>query len=407
MLPALLLIPLGAAGQEAIRMSLTSAEAAELRRKAATTLGYYNLKMGPTMWNFAGTLDTEFSDNIRLESSDLAKADVSFRPRIDTRMLWPITDRNSLNLRFGGGYAFYTTYTAYNRYFITPGTELSFDLYVGKVWLNFHERVSITENSYQDPTVVGTADYSRLENTLGLTAVWDLNRIILRGGYDHANYVNLQSSGSAYPDGQSDMLFVTAGYLLKPQMTVGTEFGGGFITYDRVEGSLGFNEAIQWSMGGFYEAQLTEYIKGRIGLGYSSLLPQGASSDMDDNSGFYGQATLFHRVNQQVDYSLGASREVTVTSYGGTLDMYSLRLRTNLRVIQKTVLYGTFTFEHGDLVYSTSEVFDRFGPGLGLSRRLGEKVTASASYRFYWRDSNYDSGDYTVNIFTLGLQYQF
>jgi len=388
-------------------MSLTSAEAAELRRKAATTLGYYNLKMGPTMWNFAAALDTEFSDNIRLEHSDLAKADVAFRPRIDTQMLWPITDRNSLNLRFGGGYAFYTTYADYNRYFISPGTELSFDLYVGKVWLNFHERVSITENSYQDPTVVGSANYSRLENTLGLTALWDLNRIILRAGYDHANYVNLESAGSAYPDGQSDMFFATAGYLLKPQMTIGTELGGGFITYDREEGSLGFSEAIQWSMGGFYEAQLTEYIKGRIGLGYSSLLPQGSSNEMDDNSGWYGHGTLSHRVNQYVDYSVGAAREVTVTSYGGTLDMFSVRLRANLRVIQKTLLYGTFTFEHGDLLYAVSEKFDRFGPGLGLSRRLGEKVTASAGYQFYWRDSNYDSGDYTVNIFTLGVRYQF
>jgi hypothetical protein len=47
---ALLLLGLvtAAQGQEAVRMSIASAEAAEARRQAATTVGYYNLKLGPT-----------------------------------------------------------------------------------------------------------------------------------------------------------------------------------------------------------------------------------------------------------------------------------------------------------------------------------------------------------------------
>ena len=53
-----------APGQEAVRMSMASAEAAEARRQAASTIGYYNLKLGPTAWNFGAGLGLEYNDNV-------------------------------------------------------------------------------------------------------------------------------------------------------------------------------------------------------------------------------------------------------------------------------------------------------------------------------------------------------
>src|SRR3989442_1569805 len=49
-----LLLAVATAGraQDALRMSMASAQAAEGRRKAATTIGYYNLHVGPTAWRF-------------------------------------------------------------------------------------------------------------------------------------------------------------------------------------------------------------------------------------------------------------------------------------------------------------------------------------------------------------------
>ncbi len=83
--------------QEAVRLSLASAEAAEARRRAAATLGYYNLKLGPTAWRLGASLGTEWSDNIRLEGQN-PKSDFLFRPEMTARMLWPISDKNSINL---------------------------------------------------------------------------------------------------------------------------------------------------------------------------------------------------------------------------------------------------------------------------------------------------------------------
>ena len=44
--------------QESVRMSLAGAQAAEARRKAAATVDYYNLKLGPTAWRFGTGLGT-------------------------------------------------------------------------------------------------------------------------------------------------------------------------------------------------------------------------------------------------------------------------------------------------------------------------------------------------------------
>ncbi len=95
-----------AAGQEAVRMSIASAQAAEARRRAATTIGYYNLKLGPTAWNFGAGLGVEYNSNVNYTETN-PEGDFIFRPQINTRMLWPVSEQNSINLALGGGYSAY------------------------------------------------------------------------------------------------------------------------------------------------------------------------------------------------------------------------------------------------------------------------------------------------------------
>src|SRR5262249_40277319 len=149
---------------------------------------------GPTAWRFESGLGLEASDNIRLETLD-PKADVIFRPEISARMTYAVSAGNNINLALGAGYSAYAQHSEFNRWFVTPGTELSFDVYADDFWLNSHDRLSIQENSYQDPTVVGVANYAQLQNAAGVTTTWDLNKMAVQIGYDHVNYVEL--SGNA------------------------------------------------------------------------------------------------------------------------------------------------------------------------------------------------------------------
>ena len=80
------------------------------------------MKLGPTTWSFTSGLSVEVSDNVRYESN--AQSDVVIRPDVGTRMIWPVSERNSINLAFGVGYAFYAQHSEYNYYFVRPGSGI-------------------------------------------------------------------------------------------------------------------------------------------------------------------------------------------------------------------------------------------------------------------------------------------
>ena len=84
-------------------------------------------------------------------TEDHPEGDFIFRPQLYTRMRWPVSDQNSINLALGGGYSAYVINPSLDRLFVTPDSELSFDLYAGDFWINLHDRVSITENTYRIP----------------------------------------------------------------------------------------------------------------------------------------------------------------------------------------------------------------------------------------------------------------
>jgi hypothetical protein len=405
----LLLIAVFLAGtaraQEAIRMSMASAEAAEARRKAASTLGYYNIKLGPTAWRFTAGLAMEYNNNVSLDSAS-SENDFVFRPQINSQMLWPVSDKNSLNLSVGVGYSAYVEHSDLDRVFIAPGSELSFDLYAGDFWINLHDRFSITEAAYQDPTVTGTADYARLENAAGVSALWDLNKVILRSGYDHVDYLSL-SANNPQPDAESEVFSGSAGYTLKPGMVAGIELGGGLLSYSGT--NTAFTHAHQWSAGSFFETPMTEHMHFRGSVGYSVYTPEltGTNAAGTEFSGVYAQVSLGHRLNQYVNYTLSGGRSLNFALYGGTIDLYYARLNANWNILQKVSLGTSFDFEHGSQVSSGNETFDRYGAGITLGRAITSKLSGSLGYRYYWRGSDVSGRNYTANIVSLNLSYAF
>ena len=72
------------------------------------------------------------------------------RPQVNINALWPITQLNTLKLDIGLGYAFYLDHSDYNTngVLLSPGSQLSFDIFVGDFRINFHDRFSLE----QDPS---------------------------------------------------------------------------------------------------------------------------------------------------------------------------------------------------------------------------------------------------------------
>ena len=388
-------------------MSIASEESARARRGAASTVGYYNLTIGPTLWKFGAGLGMEYTDNVNLSESD-SEGDFSFRPQANTEMLWPITDKNSLNLKVGAGYAAYVKRTDLDRLFVTPGSELSFDVYVGDVWINLHDRFSITENAFQDPTVNGTGDFARLENAVGASALWDLNKVILRLGYDHVNYISLPQNRGV-PDGQSEIFSASAGYMIKPEMQVGIELGGGLLSYSGTTNAP--PKATQWSVGPFFDTQVSEHVHFRGSVGYTRYSPESdgtPGATVKEFSGVYAQVAISHQVNDRIDYTLSGGRSLSFAYFGGTIDLYYARLQANWKIMQKVTIGTSLEYDHGSQVAgSGSEAFDRYGAGITLGRSLTKKLSGSLGYHFFWRESDVPGQGYAVNVATVNLNYAF
>jgi hypothetical protein len=405
----LVLVP--ARAQESLRMSLASADAARVRREAAARSSEYNLQLGPTAWSFGGALSLQYNDNLR-NSSVAQQQDLITRPQLDTRMHWSVSDVNALDLSVGAGYAIYATHPEYDRPFVTPGSELSFDLYAGDFWVNLHDRFAIIENGYLDPTVTGIGDYERLDNAAGLTATWDLNKVVVKVGYDHVNYIALGGLRTQ-PDAVMEVFSSSAGYLIKPGLQAGLEAGVSLVHYASVPNnplsSLYYSDGTQWSVGGFYDAQLTEYIRGRLSAGYTRFLPDSELASLlgQDFSGVYAQVTLMHRLNRFLEYSLSGGRMLNFAYYGGKVDQYFATLAAAWHIFQKTSLGTTFSYQHGLSLSFTREEYDWFGPGLVLERRLTSKLTGSVGYQYYWRGSNLPDRGYSVNVATVRANYKF
>jgi hypothetical protein len=400
-----------ARGQEAVQMSIASEQAAAARRQAASTIGYYNLKLGPTAWNFGAGLGTEYNSNVYYTESN-PEGDFIFRPQINTRMLWPVSEVNSINLALGGGYSAYVKNPNLDRVFITPGTELSFDLYAGDFWINLHDRFSITEDTYQNPSVANSGNYSELQNALGVATTWDLNKAVVRVGYDHVNYDNLnggtgQNSGGQ-PSGYSEVFSASAGYHVKPAMVAGVEMGGSLLTYTTTTTNTPYSNASQWNVGGFYDTPVSDYIHFTAHAGYTVYTPEssGATTASQFN-GMYAQLDITHRLNQYVTYTLSGGRTLSVAFQGGTVDRYFARWQANWQIVRKVTLGTSFSFENGTDLYAGGETYNQYGPGISLSRSITEKLSSSLGYQFYLRDSNQPNRNYTVNIVSLNLNYTF
>ena len=388
-------------GQESVRMSVAGEAAAAARRQAALTPDRYNLRLGPTMWSVSAGLTLEANDNIRFEPTD-EQADLALRPELDARMLWRASDKTSLNLGLGAGYCAYAIHSEFDRFFVAPSSELSLDLYAGDFWFNLHERLSISADSYADPTVFGTGNYSQLQNTAGLSVNWDLNKALLTVSYDHANYIAV-TGGPGLGNGDSDVFALSAGYQLSPTSQVGIQTGGGLIGYGGERPQV--EQAADWNLGAFLGMQPIQYVNLRASAGYTSYAPQsGTAVTQSEFTGVYASIEAQHRVNKHLEYGLTAGRSISFGFYAGTIDLYSAVLEGRWHLFQKLSLGTGFEYEHGSQVLVGSETFDRFGPRLSLERPITAKMSGALRYQYYQRQSNTPGGAYTVNILTLSVR---
>lgn len=404
--------------QEALRLSMAGDTAAASFQQANASLGYYNLLLGPTAWRFSSGLGLEYNSNVQLESSGSGDpGDIIIRPSVNTMMHWPVTLKNSLDVTLGAGYSEYLQHPDLSQFFINPGSGLSFDVYAGDFKINLHDRIAITESTYENAGASGNnRNLESLQNTAGTSALWDLDTGVANLGYDHADYVSLASgSQGQQPDTSSENIFVNAGIRVRPELLLGLEAGGTVITYSQNAAAKTTTSpnALQESVGAFGSAKISDYMDVRLDAGYTDYQSDSTSTNLttSDTSGLYFSLTLTHRVNRFLSYTLTAGRSTDLAAYGQAQSYYFTRLNPSYSLFQKYTFSTPIWWQQGTRVYNYTAGgaadYQQIGLGITVSRSLTKKLSASLGYQFVDETSNQNGLAYTVNIVDLNFTYQF
>jgi hypothetical protein len=391
--------------QDAVRPSLAGEAAAEARRQDIERIPY-NLLVGPIRFRFSATLGVEYNDNINLAEVN-EQNDVIIRPQVNLDAIWPITQLNTLRLDLGLGYALYVDHSNANTngVLISPGSQLSFDVFIGDFRINFHDRPSLQQDPIAELALSNVVDYGRFENTAGVSLLWDLNKAVVTLGYDHYNYVSTTSDFD-YLNRNAEELQGTIQFAATSTTGIGLESYAVFNHYDQNV----LNDSTDYAMGAFVETQLTNYLKLRAAAGYQwiDFDHNGSVGDQNDLADYYANVLISHRLNATIKQTLSAGHESQLGVNSNYIVLNYIRHTVSWNIIRNTLLSTEFFYEDADESGGfISEHLHRFGGALTVAYQLTPHVTLGLRYQYTQKDSDVALRGYKQNRVSVDGTYSF
>ncbi len=397
--------------QELMRESLAGADVAD-SRMASTEEQNYNLKLGPIRFLLSASAGMEYVDNINYSNTDRQSDEVA-RFALNLQSLWNLTRLNTIEVDLGIGFVRYLDHPSAtnNNLFITPGSQVSFDVYIADIFrLNFHDAFDLRQDPVDQPTLSGVTNFARFTNTVGVTGVADLNTLVLTVGYDHFNYISL-SSDFDYLNRSSEQALASAVYQIAPRVFLGVEGTFADTTYDdNVQ-----NDSVGGTGGLYFDITPTPYLRfiARGGYQYASFDKGGLYSSFPytDNStlsSFYWNLTVNHRINAYLTENLSSGRENDLGLTSNYLEVNYVRYNVAWRALSNITLGADGFYENdqesGGLV---DEHLERYGGDVTLGYQFSLQISASAHYAYIKKDSDVTFREYYQDRVGVDVDYRF
>jgi Putative beta-barrel porin 2 len=425
------LLTFSLSGQESIRPSLAG-DTVERLQKPSIDRSNYDLMLGPVLVDFTSSLQLEFNDNISL-SEHHRESDFIFRPFLNANVLWQLSSLNSLQLDLGIGYNKYFDHSEFDTsgLLIAPRSQLAFNIYVGDFRINLFDQFSIEQNPVDQINLSRIAKFQRFENSAGLSVTWDLNQLVIVGGYVHYLFKAIDSQFD-FMDRNEEQFFLSAAFKVSDMLTIGIRGTGGLLNWDhsfQSDGSV-------YSVGPFAEAHLTRYLDFSLEGGYQgaqfdfnpnnrdnsqlanflsnyysslpSSVPQG-NRDTSNLSSYYVRLTLSNRMNRYWVQTLSVGHEADIGLTTNYTEVAFVRYRANWRVNSRLNCELHGSYEHGvdSPGFFQSENVDWYSAGFNFDYRLGRHASMSIGYDYVKRDSDLAERSYYQNRVLWTIRYEF
>jgi hypothetical protein len=400
-----LLLPPALRAQDAVRPSLAGEAAAEARHQSTEEIPY-NLLAGPVRFLFSVTAGVEYNDNINLAERN-KQDDVIIRPQFNIDAIWPVTQLNTLKLDLGVGYSFYLNHSENdtNGVLISPGSQLSFDIFVQDFRINLHDRFSLQDDPVDEFQLSNVADYGRFENTAGISVLRDLNKAVLTFGYDHYNYISTTDTFD-YLNRNAEELTFSSYFAFTSTTGGGIESSAVYSYYDQDF----LNDSFTFSVGPFVETQLTNYLKLRAAVGYQLIDfdDNGAIRDDSDSDDIYANISISHRINANIFQTLSAGHESQLGVNSNFVALNYIRHTATWNIINHTLLSTELFYEDGDDSGGIfSEHIQRYGGAIALGYQFTRHVTLGLRYQYTQKQSDLPLRDYQQNRVSIDGTYSF
>ena len=393
---------LPAVGQEALFNSLRNDSLAAQTRSSLEGVAY-TARMGDLRLLVTPTLTVQGTDNVELQEHG-AKSDVFFSPRLDLHAFHPIGQANILNLDLGIGYTKYLRTEQLDQLLVVPASSISFNMSVGEIRFNVHDWFSYQLNPALSGAVANTAKFGGINNSSGVTASWETEKIQTSLGYDYLRFIS-DAPGFDYLTRSTHEMVGRAGLKVHSSATVGLEGSTAFTAYD--ESVLNDNNS--YSAGLYADWQVTEqlHVTPRGGYSLTTFSPNAFLGQPGDYTGYYFGLVAQHKPNDWLAYTLSANRHIDPGVEANLSDIFNVTLAGNWSVIRSFPINTTAFFEHGkQTAGGTPELWDRYGGSVGVSWEATQRITLGLNYSLTFRDSGTAGRDYLLNTLALTLSYR-
>ena len=392
----------------------------------------YNLRVGPIRFLAETTVGFEYIDNINYSEVNRT-GDALVRLALNVRSLWNLTSLNTLQFDLGVGFIRYFNNpdaTAGN-VFITPGSQLAFNIYVGdNVRINVHDAFDIRQDPVDNGQLSNVTNFGRFTNTAGVTVIGEFSPLTLTAGYDHFNYTSLAGRFD-YLDRTSESFLASAVFQVQPRLFLGVE--GNYSLYDYAENAVsgnflsqqgvsvssagfgqGLNDGDGGSAGGYLDWTLSPAFRliARGGYQFASFDNGGffsdAFGDESNLSTYYWNVTLNNRVNAYFTHSLAGGRETDLGLTSNYLEVNYVRYNAAWRATNALTVAGDAFYENdqesGGLF---NEGFQRYGGDVSLGIQFNMHLSAALHYGYIRKESEVNNRSYYQNRVGVDVGYRF
>jgi len=373
----------------------------------------YNIKMGPVQMNFSAGMGAAYNTNVNASQNGSGNSGFYLTPRVGAAIYWPYSKVNNMNLTIQSGYNYYLTGDVDNRqqFYISPGSQLAFNIFVQDVHITLYTRPSITTNPAYDPTVGGGGNYNVANNVAGINVAWDLNDVLFNVGL--ANSLNYSlTSDYTNQNNTGNQIYANASFLLQPYLRLGLQGSASTITYfaGSSQGANSLNDGISFMLGPFASGNITRYTTWSAGVGWQVSLFNEKNNPLNTGnaSNPYFYFSISNELNRYYTHGFSASFETAPSYQSNFVQLFTLSYNFSWILIRDWSLGGSLFFNNGsESPGPNSEDYNQAGFNLGLGYQLTKNWFANVYYSLIGRGSTVPGDQYSQQIIGVNLNYAF